>query len=302
MIVKNQVKGKRSFTSEQKEQYKQQKEAQKKDLYELYTKFLEKKTIKDFIGIIANYKQMHKYSLRNRCMVIAQAEQRQDNKFVGILNSFLNWKKQEIKILKGSKGYKVLVPIFYKKEKETDTSIQEKDEVLRYFKIGNVFDISQTSEYENYLTEQQEIDKVIMKNAEIDYNIALDFVKNYFPNVRIKEDFKRQEKKGSYDPLTKDIILYEKSSHTVFHELGHFVTTTILKIAGHLTQEYAKNEVLAELFSYLLMKKFDENIKYNFAYSNCWAEHIKDNFEISEFEQDFKTIITYLEKFVPKIN
>ncbi len=113
MIVKNQVKGKRTFTPEQKQQYKQQKEAQKKELYELYTKFLEKKKIKDFIGIIASYKQMHKYSLRNMFMVMAQAEQRQDTKFVGILNSFLNWKKQDITIVKGSKGYKVLVPIFY---------------------------------------------------------------------------------------------------------------------------------------------------------------------------------------------
>ncbi len=136
-----------------------------------------------------------------------------------------------------------------------------------------------------------------MKNAEIDYNTALDFVKNSFPNIKIKEDFKRQEKKGSYDPLTKDIILYEKSSHTVFHEIGHYVTVSILKIAGHLTKDYAKNEILAEIFCYLLMRKFDENIKYNFAYSNCWAERIKDTFEISEFEKDYKVIISYLEKF-----
>ena len=300
MVVKNQVKGKRTFTPEQKKQYKQQKEAEKKDLYELYTKFLEKKTIKDFIGIIANYKQMHKYSLRNMCMVIAQAEQRRDNKFVGILNSFLNWKKQEIKILKNSKGYKVLVPIFYKKEKETDSNTEEKDEILRYFKIGNVFDISQTSEYENYLKEQQEIDKVIMKNAEIDYNIALDFVKNNFPELKIKEDFKEQEEKDSYDPLTKDIILYERSSHTLFHELGHHTTVNTLKIAGHIIFDYSKNEILAELFSYLLMKKFDENTKYNFAYSNCWAERINDTFEINEFERDFKAITSYLSNFIIK--
>ena len=224
------------------------------------------------------------------CMVIAQAEQRQNTKFVGILNSFLNWKKQEIKILKDSKGYKVLVPIFHKKEMDTDAETEEKEEVLRYFNIGYVFDISQTSEYENYLKEQQEIDKVIMKNAEIDYNIALDFVENNFLNVRIKEDFKRQEKKGSYDPFTKDIILYEKSSHTMFHEIGHFVSVSVLKIAGDLRKDYAKNETLAELFCYLLMKKFDENTKYNFAYSNCWAEKIKDTFEVKEFEKDFKMI------------
>ena len=45
------------------------------------------------------------------------------------------------------------------------------------------------------------------------------------------------------------------------------------------------------------MKKFDETINYNFAYSNCWAGRIKDTFEINEFEKDFKAITTYLEKF-----
>ncbi len=181
-----------------------------------------------------------------------------------------------------------------------DINKEEKDEILRYFKIGNVFDMSQTTEYENYLKERQEIDKVIMKNAEIDYNIALAFVKINFPKLKIKEDFRKQEKKGSYDPLTKVIILYEKSSHTVFHELGHFVSIEVLRIAGDIRQDYGKNEVLAELFCYLLMKNFDENIKYNFAYSNCWAKRIKDTFEINEFEKDFKVITNYLENF--KIN
>jgi len=31
---------------------------------------------------------MHKYTLRNMSMVLAQAEQRQDDKFVGTLNSY----------------------------------------------------------------------------------------------------------------------------------------------------------------------------------------------------------------------
>ena len=57
---------------------------------------------------------MHKHTLRNMCMVLAQAGKRQDDKFVGVLNSFLNWKKQDIQVLKDSKRYKVLVPIFSK--------------------------------------------------------------------------------------------------------------------------------------------------------------------------------------------
>ena len=137
---------------------------------------MEKKTIKDFIGIVANYKQMHVYSIRNTCLVLAQAEEREDIKFVGVINGFLNWKKQDIQILRGSKGYKVIVPIFKKIEDETtqNPNKDKKEKTLTYFKIGNVFDISQTTEFESYKKELEEIDRVIMKNSEISYQIALE--------------------------------------------------------------------------------------------------------------------------------
>ncbi len=285
---------KSSFTPEQKEEYKKKKEAEKEQLYELYKKFVEKHTIRDFIGIIASYKTMHKYSLRNMCLVLAQTEQRQDKKFVGVLNSFQNWKKQDIQVLKGSKAYKVLVPIFKKiktLEFESDGEEKEKDrQTLAFFKIGNTFDISMTTEYKNYLKESEEIDKVIMKNAEIDYNIALDFAKDNFPELTIKEDFKPQDTKGQYDPATKEIVLYEQSSHTVLHELSHHVVKHCLD----LNIPYAKNEVLAELGAYLIMIRFDEHIDYNFKYSNIWSNRITDTFELEEFEQYFKNLTTFL--------
>jgi hypothetical protein len=296
-MVQSKPKGKSSFTPEQKEQYKAQKESEKQELQALYNNFMEKKTIKDFIGIVANYKQMHNYSLRNLCLVMAQAEKRNNTKFVGILNGFVNWKKQDIQVLRGSKGYKILIPMFKKKEseeKETNTDEDKKEKTLTFFKIGNVFDISQTSEYESYLEEQKEINEKIMKNSEIDYNTALNFVSTHFPKVKIIEEFKDQEKKGSYDPLSHKITLYQGSSHTLYHEIGHFLTISVLKIAGDITKDYAKNEVLAELSSYLLLKKFDEAITYNFAYSNVWANRITNIFELEEFEKIFKIISKYI--------
>jgi len=298
MISQSKPKHKRSFTPEQKEQYKQKKETEKLEIQDLYEQFLAKKTIQDFIGIIANYKQMHTYSIRNRLLVLAQADKRDDKKLVGVLNSFLNWKKQDIQILRGSKAYKVLVPIFTKEQQEEKSPItseeEEKSKTLRFFKLGNVFDISQTTGYENYLKEQKEIDEKIMKNHEINYNTALDYVKENYPNISLIEDFKHQEKKGSYDPLTHQITIYERSSHTILHELGHYITISLLKIAGDIRKDYAKNEVLAELTSYLLTKSFDENIAYNFAYSNCWSSRITDAFELDEFERVFKRITRYI--------
>ena len=68
-----------------------------------------------------------------------------------------------------------------------------------------------------------------------------------------------------------------------------------LKIAGDIRKDYAKNEVLAELTAYLLMKSLDENVQYNFAYSNCWASKITDTFELDEFERAFKSITHYFQ-------
>lgn len=165
--------------------------------------------------------------------------------------------------------------------------------MLSYFKLGNVFDISQTTEHENYLKEQKEIDRVIMKNAEIDYSTALKFVKVNFPEVKIKEDFKDQSTKGEYIPLSKSIVIYEKSSHTALHEIGHHITKSVLAFD---ISNYAKNEVLAELTAYLLMVRFDENIDYNFKYSNVWSNRITDSFEVEEFEQYYKKLTKYFSK------
>jgi hypothetical protein len=71
----------------------------------------------------------------------------------------------------------------------------------------------------------------------------------------------------------------------------------LLKIAGDIREDYGKNEILEELSAFILMKSFDENINYNFAYSNCWSSKITDAFELNEFEKVFKNITQYLEKF-----
>ncbi len=259
---------------------------------------MEKKTIKDFIGIVANYKQMHQYSLRNTCLVLAQAERRGDNKFVGILNGFQNWKKQDIQILKNSKAYQILIPMFRKVLKETgsEPEEEEKQKMINFFKVGNVFDMWQTTEYENYIEEQKQIDEKIMQNTEIDYNTAFNFVATNFPKIKIEEDFKSQRLKGAYEPLSHDIILYEKSSHSLLHETGHHITISVLKIAGDIKKDYAKNEILAELVAYLLLKQFDEKINYNFAYSNVWANKITDVFELDEFISSFKSISKHIEE------
>jgi hypothetical protein len=78
------------------------------------------------------------------------------------------------------------------------------------------------------------------------------------PKIKIKEDFKTQEEKGSYNPLSHNITFYQKSSHTLLLELRPHITVSVLHLAGSITEKYAKNEILAELVAYVLLKKFVE--------------------------------------------
>ncbi len=240
-------------------------------------------------------------------LILMQSIKREDKNFVGICNSFANWKKQKITVNKGSKGYKVLVPIFKKIKVlmvgESEEKEQEKQQ-LAFFRIGHVFDISQTSAYEKYLKEEEMIEEKIMKNTEINYNTAMQFIDNNKFEVEIIEDFKdirNGDEKGKYNPKTKTIEIYERSSHTLFHEIGHHITDFLDIMFDNWqinTSSYSKNEILAEISCYLLMKEFNAHHKYNLAYSNAWSSRIKDNFEFDDFEKRFVKI----EKFVEKLN
>ena len=72
-------------------------------------------------------------------------------------------------------------------------------------------DLWQTSEHERYLKEQEKIDEIIMQNAEIDYDIALEFTKTAFPELAIKERVKDPAKKGVYIPALQQIMFYQRS-------------------------------------------------------------------------------------------
>ncbi|MBY8985255.1 MAG: hypothetical protein KGD65_09325 [Candidatus Lokiarchaeota archaeon] len=50
------------------------------------------------------------------------------------------------------------------------------------------------------------------------------------------------------------------------------------------------------MVAYLLLKRFDETIDYNFAYSNVWTSKITDLLEVDDFIFSFKSIAQYIEK------
>ena len=320
-------KGFKEFTDEEKKEYREQKEKEKKEVEEDFQNFLKKQTIKDVFDLISKSQeipsikqiegeeieggvegesfqeiedsqeiesldQIHGYSIRNYLLVLSQARKRQEKEFVGIINSFWGWKKLGASVSKNpdkSKpySYKILVPVT---KKETGA--------LLGFKLGSVFDISQTNRYEEYLNDQKEEEKDFEWKDEIDSNQAIKFVKEKFPELRINEELKNGDVRGSYDPESKVLTIHQKSSHTLFHELGNHIALSELKIGEINDLGSNKNEILAEITCYLLMKKFeiaDEyKINYDFGYSNCWALDILEEFKFREFEKIYFTISDYV--------
>jgi len=306
----------KEFTPEEKEEYRKQKEAEKKEAEENFQDYLEEQTIKDVVDIIEKAKeipdyqppesveeteiseemdslrQIHGYSIRNYLLVLSQARKRKDDKFVGIINSFWNWKKQKANVQKNPDkdkpySYKILVPV-------------EKDGVLKGFKLGSVFDISQTDKYEEYLNRAEELKKQIEWQDEIEYDQAVKFVNTNFSDISLEEDLKKGDTRGSYEAESKTINIHEDTSHTVFHELGKYIVYSELELGENVEEGSMKEEILAEITCYLLMKKFEEEseykINYNFGYSNCWALNILDEFKFRKFENIYATISDYVKK------
>ncbi len=322
----------KDFTDEEKEIYKQQKEQEKVEAVESFDDYLEIQTLQDVIESIYESKS-HKiqeltdqaldiderlktiekedpekaekirelqkrqgYSHRNYLMVLSQVKKRQESNFVGIINSYWNWKRLGAQVLRNpdkSKpyAYKILIPIFGKK------SAGSSSDSLKGFKLGSVFDISQTNKYDEYLKQYEELEQKIETRDEIEYDESISFVKSKYPKLKIVENGETGGKNSSYDPETATLNIREMTSHSVFSALGEHIITDVLGIAAD-EEGSTKNEMFREITCYILMKKFEEGqeykINYNFAYDNCWALQILDVFKFGEFDKAYKNIVEHV--------
>ena len=115
---------------------------------------------------------------------------------------------------------------------------------------------------------------------------------------QIRKDFKQG--KGTYDFKAKKITVGQKKSHDLFHQLGYHIIYSELEMTSPEEELDAKNEILAEMTCYILMKKFEESqaykINYDFAYSNIWAMNILKEFGFREFESAYEKIVDYVKQ------
>jgi hypothetical protein len=274
---------------EAKAEAKQKRIETEKELKELYTNFLSKKTLKEIIGIFPNFEMVHRYSLTNSIIVCEQAMIRDMKQYVGILNSFENWKKLGYFVLKGEKGLAIRVPAPKKINEKDEDAGEEKESFVMHFKIGTTFDVSQTSAYEEYLEKEKSMKEKFYANYDVDYGKAESYIKERFPEVQIT--FNPSSDHSYYLLEDRSIILNEQKSRCLFHEIGHHITRKKLTLN---IEDHARREILSEIASYLFTKKFDSNLNYNFSYSNYWSNLLPADYPIKDFENDFNALATYI--------
>ena len=97
---------------------------------------------RDFFGKISE--SAHQYSLTNTILIYLERPN------ATRCASFAYWKQHGRRVRKGEHGIRILVPLWGKgKDGKTKTDEQKGNEAPTYYRVGYVFDVSQTDDADN---------------------------------------------------------------------------------------------------------------------------------------------------------
>ena len=245
--------------------------------------YLDSEQFKSFLDMMSKF---HNYSLNNIHLLKMQ------NPNVSRVASFNKWKTDfDRTVKKGSKALKIWVPYQVKtkipvNQKElsfspSENEMEEKKVTVTRFKLGNVFDVSQT--------EGKELPKVIneltgdVKDYEDLYRAAKAVsIDNQVPISF--EEIKRGSTNGYYSPDENRIVIskglkgQEQILKTIFHEMAHSDLHRGTN-AQYGDDQYRKQELQAESVAYVVANHFGfDTSSYSFGYLAIWAKD-KNGFE-----------------------
>lgn len=258
------------------------------------------------------------YSLNNQYLIWLQ---KPDSKYVTSFNAF---SKMGYYINKGEKGIKILFPVFLKfikvntndsqfkikpiyllteeelkklKDKE-DNSVTFYNEKATYFKVGNVFDVSQTT------MPFEEIDSSlnpILEDSQAD-GITDVFIKAiYKDGIKVKYEDIDSGAKGYCDFDNKTIVVKKNLSDlmrlkVIIHEYAHSLAHTHLKDNNKEYQEHREQyESEAEAIAYVVSKYLGLDTKnYSMTYLYSWSK----NKDFKELDDSFETINRFSKKII----
>lgn len=200
---------------------------------------------------------------------------------------FLTYKQvQEIggRVKKGEKSKFVVFWKVYTKEIVTKDG-EKKVESIPLLKYYNVFEVNQCENISHKWSKEKRADLQTVEEAE-------NVVKNYFDREKCKL-FIRESDKAFYAPLTDSVCVPKLSQYdieaeyysTLFHEMvhstGHKTRLDRLSDWKPKSQEYAKEELVAELGSVFLLNKTNIDCKKAFknsvGYLQGWSRALKED-------------------------
>ena len=245
--------------------------------------YLDSEQFKSFLDMMSKF---HNYSLNNIHLLKMQ------NPNVSRVASFNKWKADfDRTVKKGSKALKIWVPYQVKTsipvhQKElsfspSENEMEEKEVTVTRFKLGNVFDVSQT--------EGKELPKAIneltgdVKDYEDLYRAAKAVSMDNQVPISF-EEIKRESTNGYYSPDENRIVIskglkgQEQILKTIFHEMAH-ADLHRGSNARYGDDQYRKQELQAESVAYVVANHFGfDTSSYSFGYLAIWAKD-KNGFE-----------------------
>lgn len=245
--------------------------------------YLDSEQFKSFLDTMSKF---HNYSLNNIHFLKMQ------NPNVSQVASFNKWKTDfERTVKKGSKALKIWVPYQVKTKisanqnelsfSPSENEMEEKEVTVTRFKLGNVFDVSQT--------EGKELPKAIneltghVKDYENLYRAAKAVSMDNQVSISF-EEIKRESTNGYYSPDENRIVIskglkgQEQILKTIFHEMAHADLHRGTN-AQYGDDQYRKQELQAESVAYVVANHFGfDTSSYSFGYLAIWAKD-KNGFE-----------------------
>lgn len=245
--------------------------------------YLDSEQFKSFLDTMSKF---HNYSLNNIHLLKMQ------NPNVSRVASFNKWKTDfERTVKKGSKALKIWVPYQVKTKisanqnelsfSPSENEMEEKEVTVTRFKLGNVFDVSQT--------EGKELPKAIneltgsVKDYEDLYRAAKAVSMDNQVSINF-EEIKREGANGYYSPNENRIVIskglkgQEQILKTIFHEMAH-ADLHRGSNAQYGDDQYRKQELQAESVAYVVANHFGfDTSSYSFGYLAIWAKD-KNGFE-----------------------
>lgn len=245
--------------------------------------YLDSDQFKSFLDTMS---QFHNYSLNNIHLLKMQ------NPNVTQVASFNKWKTDfERTVKKGAKALKIWVPYQVKtkipeNQKElnfspSENEMDQKEITVTRFKLGNVFDVSQT--------EGKELPKAIheLTGSVKDYEDLYRAAKAVSMDNQVPisfEEIKRENTRGYYSPsenrivISKELKGEEHILKTIFHEMAH-ADLHKGSNAQYGDDQYRKQELQAESVAYVVASHFGfDTSSYSFGYLAIWAKD-KNGFE-----------------------